>query len=391
MSDHAKLAPSAAHRWLNCPGSVRACEPYPETDSEYAREGTFAHELAARCLTEGTPAWQYVGAKSAGGEFVVDHDMAAAVQVYVDAVSSLAWLRDGELYGHAERRVSLRGIRDDIFGTADYIGWSDARKHLDVFDYKHGAGVFVSAEKNPQLAIYGLGALCEWPGFVKDVERVSLHIVQPRHAKSPQKWRTWETTAAELRAFGDVVAAGAARTEDPAAPLVAGEWCTFCAHKANCSALRDLSLDTARNVFENLDTLEPRAEPVPADQLTPEQTANVLHAAPLVRKWLDAVEKHAHNLASSGHPPPGWKLVRKTGNRTWIDEKRAEAALVMAGIDPRGPRPLLSPVQAQKKLGKGGAKIVDPLCTKPSTGSALVEESDSRPALVSGGVFDLLD
>ena len=43
---HAILSASASHRWLMCPPSVRLCEQFPgDGASEYAAEGTEAHEL----------------------------------------------------------------------------------------------------------------------------------------------------------------------------------------------------------------------------------------------------------------------------------------------------------------------------------------------------------
>ena len=50
---------------------------------------------------------------------------------------------------------------------------------LYVTDYKHGKGVPVSAENNPQLMLYGLGALMEYE-TVYDIKTVRLAIVQPR-------------------------------------------------------------------------------------------------------------------------------------------------------------------------------------------------------------------
>jgi len=48
MAAHAKLAPSAAHRWLNCPGSIRLTADIPETTSKYAEEGIAAHTRPTR-------------------------------------------------------------------------------------------------------------------------------------------------------------------------------------------------------------------------------------------------------------------------------------------------------------------------------------------------------
>ena len=45
MTEHAILSASSSHRWLTCPPSVRLEESFPNRTSEYAAEGTLAHEL----------------------------------------------------------------------------------------------------------------------------------------------------------------------------------------------------------------------------------------------------------------------------------------------------------------------------------------------------------
>jgi hypothetical protein len=47
MSDHALLSASSSHRWLACPPSARLCMAKSDKGSEYARQGTEAHTLAA--------------------------------------------------------------------------------------------------------------------------------------------------------------------------------------------------------------------------------------------------------------------------------------------------------------------------------------------------------
>ena len=44
MLKHAKLSPSAAVRWMNCPGSVSLTAEMPDTTNSYALAGTTAHE-----------------------------------------------------------------------------------------------------------------------------------------------------------------------------------------------------------------------------------------------------------------------------------------------------------------------------------------------------------
>ena len=42
---HALLSASSSERWLRCPPSARLCESYDDKGSNYAAEGTDAHEL----------------------------------------------------------------------------------------------------------------------------------------------------------------------------------------------------------------------------------------------------------------------------------------------------------------------------------------------------------
>ena len=43
---HALLGPSSAARWIACPPSVKLCEQFEDVESEYAKEGSLAHEIA---------------------------------------------------------------------------------------------------------------------------------------------------------------------------------------------------------------------------------------------------------------------------------------------------------------------------------------------------------
>jgi len=45
MTKHARLSASSSAKWLNCPVSIKAEEPHPNTTDRSAEEGTKAHEL----------------------------------------------------------------------------------------------------------------------------------------------------------------------------------------------------------------------------------------------------------------------------------------------------------------------------------------------------------
>ena len=70
-----------------------------------------------------------------------------------------------------EQRVDFSRWVESGFGTADCIIIADGT--LRVIDYKHGLGVLVSAEGNPQMQCYALGAL-ELFDDIYDIDTVSM-------------------------------------------------------------------------------------------------------------------------------------------------------------------------------------------------------------------------
>ncbi len=61
---HARLSPSAAERWMTCPGSVKLSEAIQDRESQYAAEGTAAHELAEHILRGQPPQTPATAAES---------------------------------------------------------------------------------------------------------------------------------------------------------------------------------------------------------------------------------------------------------------------------------------------------------------------------------------
>ena len=57
MRAHALLSASSAHRWLECPPSAVAAEKYTDTGSDFAAEGTLAHEVAELVASGASGNW----------------------------------------------------------------------------------------------------------------------------------------------------------------------------------------------------------------------------------------------------------------------------------------------------------------------------------------------
>ncbi len=88
MAKHAILSASGASRWLACPPSARLEENYPNKSSEFAKEGTLAHELGELGLKKNL---EIISTRKYNSEFkkieadkLFTKDMPDYVEVYVD-------------------------------------------------------------------------------------------------------------------------------------------------------------------------------------------------------------------------------------------------------------------------------------------------------------------
>lgn len=148
--NHALLSPSAAHRWLRCTAAPLREERCPDTSSDFAREGTLAHAYAAKALKEadgGADTWSEREEIRELGEYR-SPEMEEHVEYYRRLVLGvLEQARSVDPYARllVEERVSLPGAAGrECFGTADAIVVNDWA--LEVFDFKYGRGVKVSAK-----------------------------------------------------------------------------------------------------------------------------------------------------------------------------------------------------------------------------------------------------
>lgn len=393
---HSILGASGAHRWMKCPGSVRLSQTIPEHDTEtfYAREGTAAHELAEKCLTHKTDPAMYVGQKI--NRILVTTEMASAVGIFVDRVNTLS-----ESIGsdpHIELRVSLEeldlprapdGTDVDMFGTTDAAQWDELRgRHLHVLDYKHGQGIVVEAEGNPQLLYYALGTVLKLK--VKP-RKITMWIIQPRAPHPQGIVREWTIEWEELVQFKNDLMEAAYRTQELDAPLRAGSWCRFCPASAICPEQHANAVAVVGDAFAA--DMEEHPPELPEPETLDDETVNlVLLEAPRIEDWFKACRDYASKRAARATPIPGWKLVAKKSPRRWVDEGSAGDHLKELGIDEDAlyTKKLLSPRQAEIALRRSGVEIPASLITNESKGENLVVESDPRPAIMPvAEVFEL--
>lgn len=345
---------------MNCPGKPALAAKFENRSSSYADEGTDAHWLG-QSIIEGHLWIDAALGKTGPKGNVVTAEMLDAVKVYVDFVESD--LREEDEWG-VEARLRYN---EDVWGTADYWRYRPSTGELLIADYKHGKGVPVEVENNPQALIYGLMKAKSLGN--RGVSKITLAIVQPRAPHSDGPVRKWSVDATEMLDFEDKMLDAIAATKAPDAPLVPGDWCRWCPAAAACPGLRSQVLDTARTDF------------APGLSYDPARLAAELEAIPLIETWIKATQEFAFAEALGGAKIPGWKLVEKRATRKWANEVEAASALEnLVPADELFERSLLSPAKVEKLLGKNGKAALASLTTTSSSGLTLVHESDKRPA-----------
>ena len=147
----------------------------------------------------------------------------------------------------------------------------------------------------------------------------------------------------------------------------------------------------AVDVFPTGDALEPVKPPHPST-FSHADLGRILETADVVETWLAAVREYALDQAKQGKAIPGRKLVEKIANRKWVNEGKAFGALKAHGIDPFTEPKIVSPAEADRRLGKGGKTITAGLTHRPVTGVKLVDEKNKAPALDHPGrVFGAIE
>ena len=367
MRQHALLSASSAHRWLECPPSAVAAEKYEDQGSEFAAEGTLAHEVAEICTREslllkrGLPLLDnFIGWPRGTDAVMIDH-----AQGYRDYIQEQIKSESPALL--LEQRVDFSEWVPEGFGTCDCILIEGDT--LTIIDYKYGQGVPVSAENNPQMRLYALGALHDF-GFAYDVEKVETHIYQPRI----NNISTESLSVDELLAWAKTVKPIAEKAAKGKGKYKAGAHCKFCPHAGRCRTL-------TKTCTEYAETHDLRvAIPV----LAPHEVAEVLTMEPLIALWLKRVKSQALTALLNGEEIPGYKAVEgKQGNRKWTNELQVAERLRAEGYSAEDftETKLLSPAGIDKLIGKKKAtELLEGLTDRAAGQPTIAPATDKRPA-----------
>lgn len=371
---HALLSASGAKRWMSCTPSARLEEPFPEEESQYAAEGSFAHNLAELIL-------RYNNGEMTKQEFIERYDemkedphFNQELDDFVGEYTRYVWeiINETKVYCPDalvlfEQRLDFSEYVPDGFGRGDVVIVAD--DVVNVIDLKYGKGVGVSAEDNPQLRLYGLGAYLEH-SILYDIRRVRMTIVQPRLENISVE----ELSAEDLIQWAETVVKPKALLADAGeGDFCVGDHCRFCKAKKTCRARADYNLELAKYEF---------SDPMLLDK---DEISEILGRVDELTHWASDVKDYVLAEALKGEKFNGWKLVEGISRRKYIDQGKVKQTLLDAGYEENiilKPAELIGITDMTKLIGKKQfGELLAELVVKPEGKPVLVAVTDKRPEL----------
>lgn len=371
---HALLSASSAHRWLHCTEAPLLEKEFPDSTSDYAKEGTLAHELCELKLKKYTTVM-------AKGTYTKQHnkimkselwqnEMEETSERYLDYIKDITMSYTVKPVILTEKRVDFSRYVPEGFGTADCLILAGDTLH--VVDYKHGKGVVVDADHNPQMMLYALGAMSEL-SLLYRFKFVHMAIVQPRVNNISE----FTMSADDLIEWGEAIVKPKAEAAISGnGEFEAGDWCRFCRAKRQC-----------KTRYEANDSLYPELSAQHDPRLiTLAELGEYLKRGRDMAAWLEDMKEYALSESLAGAEVPGWKAVEGRGSRAFTDTDEAVDTLIKNGIDESVlyERRVLTLAQMEKAVGKKAfGELVGDLVVKNPGKPTLVEESDKRPKITN--------
>jgi len=355
-------------------------QTYPDLEeSQAAREGTAAHEIAAQIITDAKTnrvqnhsASDWVGITASNG-VIFTEEMFDSAKEYADDVITVM-RKTGVLGGEhlrIEQRVDIPKVHEVNWGTPDCSIYHELGNALYLWDFKHGFEV-VEAFENWQGIDYlaGLIDAHDINGHIDQKTTVHLRIAQPRAFHREGTIREWVITASDLRAYFNTLNANAHEALGPNAKFRTGSHCKYCTGRHACPA----ALKAGLGMYEAV------SAPMPVE-LTPEALGLQLSIVKRARKQIEYLESgfeaQVKALLHKGTLVLGWSVEDKIGKQKWDKPINEVIALGdMLSFDLRKPLDAITPTQA-KKLGIDDAVIMA-YSTHPRTGLAIVPDNGNK-------------
>ncbi len=428
IKQHARYSPSGASKWIRCPGSIALESICPDKPSKYAVEGTAAHMLAEKTLTDGNfYARAYLGEifeikENDNGKQVifpieVTDEMCEFIQEYVDKirdrVEEYKMLGDvSDVHLFVEEKIDLSGVIGipDQFGTADIVivvEYKDGTSLISVEDLKYGLGVTVDAQDNEQLLTYAAGAM-DMYSSVFNITKVNVVVHQVRKEHISEAIYT----ADEVLEFGAKLKAAASRAEGNYETFKANrnaedlelspgdKQCRFCKAAGHCPALSERAISSILEEMDDLDekplevAIKEKIENIDLGLIDLAKLGKFMDATSVVEEWLRVVRGRVEAELFLGNEVPGYKLVEgRRGSRIWANMTRAEEVMKAMRLkqDEMYTKKIISPPQAEKLLAKERKRLWKKLqeeITQNEGKPSVAPISDRRMALVISPTAD---
>lgn len=392
MSSQYIVRPSATSQRFNCSGSFILERDAPkEEESEYAAEGTMAHDYCAKVLElyfagKEEHIYKLIDSIPVGddNEFI---DMSFHVHNYYRLVRAIEAKVGGFDDVWIEQTVAFN---EYLGGTADFSATYDNGTKLLVLDLKYGQGVSVVAEDNTQLMSY---LLCvKRTRKLDSLAGATMIIYQPRARDGHRPIRDWTVTAEEIDSFEKHFEERVSHCKDvyygDAPPVYsAGDHCFWCRAKPFCKEFKEDIKRKGVIALEKSDLNLPSP-----DKLTPAQIRDVMFVKDRILEFYRSLEPYVLSRMEQGEKFDGLKIVTGKSNRIWSKEPEEVAEeLTMLGIkNPwQKPKPKLITIgEVEKLIGKNK---LGHITRKPPGKPKVVRDDDPRAEVHTDNPLDMLD
>lgn len=376
---HAKRRPpSAAERWVSCPGSSTVAQLYPNESSDASTDGDYAHDVLETCILFG------ITEPATENEALNDN-----LTLVLEWVAQTRAAYGPECVVIPEQVFNIPETGE--FGTGDITFVSPRVLHIG--DYKNGY-VLVDHVGNKQMLTYLLGAIAKYG----EREQYYITVLQPNASHIEGPIRTHTVTHADVQAYRAEVAWSMANDQ----VFKAGKHCkkSYCPHRGNCATFIEFAQTDAAAAWH----------PSDVNAMTDDQLAAALDHADILQGIRDELRKAAmYRMMQQDKQIGGYKVVKGRRDREFKDEQAVKSVLREALQVPdnamhdtpkflsvKGIEDLVKSYARKNGLGRGKWKQVwenniAPHVRENVSGLTLERATDARPAHRRGSEFGSLN
>lgn len=377
MTAHAKnFPPSAAERWVNCPGSSVAVQLYPNDESDASTKGDYAHDQLETSILFGIME-----------PVTEDESLNENLAGVMEWVAQQRALLGPDCKVYAEQSYDIPETGE--FGTADITLVSPTTLHVG--DYKNGY-VLVDVLRNMQMLCYLLGAIAKYG----ERSRYYITVLQPNASHIDGPYRTYEVTNDDLVWFRAAIASALANRDK----FTAGKHCkkSYCPHRGNCATFLAYAQTECADAWF----------PADVNALSDEQLAQALDHADILQGMRDELRKAAMmRIMQMDRNIAGYKCVKGRRDREFTDFAPVRTLLrdvfnvpehrmyTQSPLSVKGVEDLIKAYARQHNLGRGKWQLVwdnhlQEYVREDVSGLTLERATDARPAHKRGSEFGAL-